>query len=112
MPVNRMNYKRAWQEQRQQLQRRVLWTVAVIVVLYLLTPAIVGDMSFLKYLKMRNTYHRLNEEIKHLSDENQAVQIRIKALRSDPKTIEQLARQHLGLVRPNEIVYQFHTDGS
>jgi len=75
--------------------------------LYLLVPLIVGDMGLVKYFKMRKTYHRLQEEIQQLSDANQKIEDEVRALRSDPVKIEQLARARLGLVRPGEVVYQF-----
>jgi cell division protein FtsB len=80
--------------------------------LYLLVPLIVGDMGLVKYFKMRKTYHRLQEEIQHLSDENQKIEGEVRALRSDPVRIEQLARARLGLVRPGEVVYQFEPAAS
>jgi len=75
--------------------------------LYLLVPLIVGDMGLVKYFKMRKTDHQLQLEIQQLSDENLKIEEEVRALRSDPVKIEQLARERLGLVRPGEVVYQF-----
>lgn len=79
----------------------------MLVGLYLLVPLIVGDMGLVKYFKMRNTYHQLQQEIQQLSEENQKIEKEIRALRSDPVKIEQFARERLGMVRPGEVVYQF-----
>jgi len=94
-------------ERNQKLRRRFAWGIAAIVLFYLLVPLIVGDMGLVKYFRMRQTQHRLQEEIQQLSEENKKIEGDIQALRSDPARIERLARERLGLVRPGEVVYQF-----
>jgi len=89
------------------VRRRIFWGVGAVVCFYLLVPLIVGDMGVVKYFKMRRTYDRLQQEIQQLSTENEKIEDEIHALRSDPDTIERIARDRLGLVRPGEVVYQF-----
>jgi cell division protein FtsB len=103
----RWNRSKETVERNQKLRRRIYWGVGVMVGLYLLVPLIVGDMGLVKYFKMRKTYHRLQEEIQQLSEDNQKIEGEVRALRSDPVKIEQLARERLGLVRAGEVVYQF-----
>lgn len=43
-------------------------------------------------------------EAASLQVENQRMEVEIQALHTDPETIERAARQHLGMVRPGEIV--------
>ena len=47
---------------------------------------------------------RLNAE---LEAENARLTLRIEALRHDDETIERVAREELGLVRPGEVVFRF-----
>jgi cell division protein FtsB len=94
-------------ERHQKLRRRFAWGIGAVVSFYLLVPLIVGDMGIVKYFRMRQTQHQLQEEIQQLSDENKKIEGEIHALRSDPTRIERLARERLGLVRPGEVVYQF-----
>ncbi len=47
---------------------------------------------------------RLNAE---LQAENARLALRIEALRHDDETIERVAREELGLVRPGEVVFRF-----
>jgi len=103
----RWNRSKQTVERHQKLRRHFFWGVGVLVGLYLLVPLIVGDMGLVKYFKMRNTYHQLQQEIQQLSEENQKIEKEIRALRSDPIKIEQFARDRLGMVRPGEVVYQF-----
>jgi len=108
----RWNRSKETVERNRKLRRRFLWGVGVLVGLYLLVPLIVGDMGLVKYFKLRKTYHRLQEEIQQLSDDNQKIEGEVRALRSDPVKIEQLARERLGLVRTGEVVYQFQPPAS
>jgi len=94
-------------ERYRKLRRRFAWGIGAVVLFYLLVPLIVGDMGLVKYFKMRQTQHQLQEEIQQLSEENKKIEGDIHALRSDPARIEQVARERLGLVRPGEVVYQF-----
>jgi cell division protein FtsB len=56
---------------------------------------------------MRRAYEEIQQDIQNLSKENEKIETRIRALRSDPETIERIARERLGLVRPGEVIYQF-----
>jgi len=46
----------------------------------------------------------IESEIRKLDDDNRNLTSEIHALRSDPNTIEKLAREELKLVKPGEIV--------
>jgi cell division protein FtsL len=43
-------------------------------------------------------------EATSLKVENERIEAEIQALQSDPETIERAARQHLGMIRPGEII--------
>lgn len=49
-------------------------------------------------------YERLNQE---LEKENQALAMEISALSGNPKILERAAREALGMVRPEEIIFNF-----
>ena len=49
-------------------------------------------------------YERLNQE---LEKENQALAMEISALSGNPKVLERAAREALGMVRPEEIIFNF-----
>lgn len=50
------------------------------------------------------TVERENEELRR---EIEQLRIRVAKLRDDPATVEQLARDQLGLIRHTEVVFQF-----
>ena len=59
-------------------------------------------------------YHRLRGEVEELRDSNQELvreiaelKTEIEALRTDPSYVERIARDELGMVREEELVFQF-----
>jgi cell division protein FtsB len=42
-----------------------------------------------------------------LADENKALRQKIQAARKDPFVVEKIAREELGMVKENEVVYLF-----
>ena len=52
----------------------------------------------------------LKESNQELARENQALLSEIRAFHSNPGYIEKVARDELGMVGPNEIIYQFPDD--
>jgi cell division protein FtsB len=57
------------------------------------------------YREKRRASQDLDRQIKALQQQNGAIQSEIKALRTDPQTIEKEARERLHYTRPGEVVY-------
>jgi cell division protein FtsB len=57
--------------------------------------------------RMRREIMRLDEQLQKEEGRAKQLQAEIEALRSDPKTIERLAREKLGYARPDETVIRF-----
>jgi len=85
---------------------RIPWWWAVLLVL-LLGFALFGDKGVLRLVKAYQQKQQLQQQVEQLQQENQQLKAEIEALQHDPQTIERLARQELGMVREDEIVYQF-----
>ena len=56
---------------------------------------------------MRQQIIELDQQIEHEEIVNRELRLEIDALKSDPKTVERLAREQLGLAKPNETVIRF-----
>ena len=50
---------------------------------------------------------RMRTENLAIERQNGALERRISALRSDPRIIEQIAREEFGMIREGEVVYRF-----
>jgi cell division protein FtsB len=77
----------------------------VIVLLALVVGSIFGDRGLLNLAQKREQVRTLQREIETLRAENARLAGEIVALRESPRAIEQLAREELGLARPDETVF-------
>jgi cell division protein FtsB len=60
-------------------------------------------------LAMRQTQTQIDQlrgEIGRLSKENAALTNQVQALRTDPKAVERIAREEMGLARPGEMIFK------
>jgi cell division protein FtsB len=81
--------------------------VLVLVCLALLVHEIFGTHGFLALRQEKKEVESLRQQIRQLQQENSLLDQQIKALKSDPKAIERLAREQIRLVRPGETVYTY-----
>jgi cell division protein FtsB len=57
--------------------------------------------------RMRKKILSLEAQIRQTDEDSRRLEIAIRALRDDPKTLERLAREKLGYARPGETVIYF-----
>ena len=67
--------------------------------------AVFSANGLMVYREKRQTSQELDRQIKTLQQQNSAMEQEIKALKTDPKTIEKEAREQLHYVKPGEYVY-------
>ncbi len=65
---------------------------------------LVGDRGFLSVRRQRQELVKSQNELQILADENRRLEGELAALKSDPKAVEKIAREKLGLVKPGEVV--------
>ena len=88
------------------VSRRRIATAGVVVLAAMVAfHAVFGANGVFVYSKKRAAYRDLDSELKSLKLENERLNQNIKALRSDPKTIEKEAREQLRYTRPGEVIY-------
>jgi cell division protein FtsB len=86
-------------------QPRRFWSQAVLFVsCVLLGNALVGEKGLMDTLRARKAYVVARQDLERLKLENAGLRDRARRLRSDPATIESVARGELGLVKPGEIL--------
>lgn len=86
--------------------RRRLATGGVILLTgWLFLHVMFGANGMVVYKTKRAEYQKLQVQIGDLQKENDQYSQKIKALQSDPKTIEKEAREQLHYARPGEVVY-------
>lgn len=67
--------------------------------------AVFGANGLVDYQQKRRESRELDRQIKALQQQNGGMEQEIKALKTDPKTIEKEARERLRYARPGEVVF-------
>lgn len=74
------------------------------VLLLVLVHDIFGAHGFMTMRRTQQEIERVRADIEHLNTENEQLAEQVHALKSDPKLIERIAREEMGLARPGEII--------
>jgi cell division protein FtsB len=91
--------------------RRKAWVVAsAIALVALVVGSLFGDRGFLQLVAQRKRAAALVREVEELRAENQRLAVEIGSLRSDPRAVEKIAREELGLARAGETVFLLKRD--
>ncbi|HXN21854.1 MAG TPA: septum formation initiator family protein [Candidatus Dormibacteraeota bacterium] len=74
------------------------------VLLLVFVHDIFGAHGFMAMRRTQKEIERVRVEIERLETENEQLAEQVHALKSDPKLIERIAREEMGLARPGEII--------
>ena len=77
----------------------------VLLSVVLVVQEIYGEHGYLALRRQRREYDSLQQEVRRLQEQNQQLEKYIEALKSDPKTIERIARDQMRMARPGERIY-------
>jgi cell division protein FtsB len=85
--------------------RRVIrWLLAAFAVV-VVVDALVGERGLLAMLRARRQYDELVAGIQRQRALNERLREEARRLTDDPRTIEEIARRDLGLIRPGEHLF-------
>lgn len=76
-------------------------------VLFILFFTVFGDRGLLRIFELRQDKARIENRLGEIRNENENLKREIVALKTDRRYIESIARKDFGLVRANEVIYQF-----
>jgi len=91
---------------RQPFWRRHLLAILGLALLVLGIHDVFGSHGFLAMRRSQKEIEQLRGEIERLNQENHELTDHVNALRTDPKTIERIAREEMGLARPGEMIFK------
>lgn len=77
----------------------------VFVTLVLVIDALIGEKGLVQSMRARRQYEEVTASLEALRRENAGLRDQVRRLNEDPSTIEGLAREELGLIRPGEVVF-------
>ncbi len=75
-----------------------------VFVAVLLVHDVFGTHGFLALHRKQQELRKIKTEIERLNTENSALEGEVKDLKTDPQTIEKIAREELGQARPGEVI--------
>jgi len=92
------------------LRRKAVALGSIIALVALVVGSFFGDRGILRLVAQRERTESLRRAIEELRSENGRLAGEIASLRSDPRSVEKLARESLGLALPGETVFLIHED--
>ena len=93
------------QASRPEWGRLNLWPLALVALI--LGFAVFGERGIRHMLKLSGQKAVLAQKISEAETQNEELRGEIAALRSDRRYIERIARTELGMVRDDELIFQF-----
>jgi len=93
----------------EQTKFAVLWAqygraLLIFCVFALFLHDMFGTHGYLAMRRTKSEIERVQSDIKRLTKENAELSDEVKLLRTDPHKIESIARDELGLAKPNEVI--------
>jgi cell division protein FtsB len=88
------------------MQKRFYLTPAAVIV-FILYFTVFGDRGLLRINHLHRDRDEMQQRLQELKGENERLKREISALQTDRRYLESIARRDFGLVRSNEVIYQF-----
>ena len=90
---------------RRNLKRRRTRWLLIFVASMLVANALAGESGLFARLTAGRAHGALTASIADIRQENAALREQVRRLREDPRAIEAVAREELGLMRPGELLF-------
>lgn len=88
------------------MQKR-FYLIPAAMVIFILFFTVFGDRGLLRINHLHRDRDEMQQHLQELKGENDRLKREISALQSDRRYLESIARRDFGLVRSNEVIYQF-----
>ena len=87
--------------------RKRMYLIPAGAILFIMFFTVFGDRGLLRIYHMKQEKQEIQKRLEELKVENDKLKREIEALKTDRRYLESIARRDFGLVRKNEIIYQF-----
>ena len=88
------------------MQRR-MYIIPILAVTFILYFTIFGERGLLRIYHLNKEKQDVEQRLETLKGENLKLVREVDALKNDRRYLESIARRDFGMVRKNEIIYQF-----
>ena len=79
---------------------KIVWAIILLIILYIV---FLFSDKYARTLQLKEDIKRLESELEELKLKNSTLSEEVEALKSD-KSVEKIAREELGLTKPDEIL--------
>ena len=86
--------------------RRHARELVILGFLLLIVHDIFGPHGVLAMRRSIKEAEQIRQDLQRLNEENRKLEDHVKALKTDPQTIEGIARDEMGLARPGEYIFK------
>ena len=86
--------------------RRNAGQILILGLLVLLLHDVFGPHGFLAMRRTQKEIEQVRGQISKINDENKSLSNQVNSLKTDPRAIERIAREEMGLARPGELIYK------
>jgi len=87
--------------------RKKVLLYSVLIVTVVGVWSIFGPYGALKYYGIANELNEISTQNEQLREANTALRQEINKLKKDPVYLEEVARRQFGLIKKNEVIYEF-----
>jgi cell division protein FtsB len=88
------------------MQRR-LFIIPILAVSFILYFTVFGDRGLLRIYHLSREKQEVQRRLEAIKGENMKLVREVDALKNDKRYLESIARRDFGMVRKNEVIYQF-----
>lgn len=90
---------------------RALLTAAFVALIGAALYMVWGHRGLMELQALKARENRIKQDISEIILRSERIELEIRRLKTDPDTIEHIARHELGLTRPDELIIQFSGNG-
>lgn len=84
-----------------------MYVIAAGCLAFILFFTVFGDKGLLRIYELKQDKQKIDGQLTESRENNEKLKREIIALRTDRRYMESIARKDFGLVRSNEVIYQF-----
>lgn len=90
-------------------RQKIMLAVILIAMFNLLLVTLFGDNGLFELRRLQYSHQELLKDNARITKENLQMYHSVDRLQNDPNFIESIARQELGMIRSDEIIFKFKT---
>ena len=84
-----------------------MYIIPAVCLAFILFFTVFGEKGLLRIFELKQDKNKIEAHLTDSRSDNEKLKREIVALKSDRRYLESIARKDFGLVRSNEVIYQF-----